>query len=295
MNDSTAIKVTGCNREDCPVNQGGICIEDVEHIEECENAIIVEAKPKEEFQTVRTGQGLSLEDVATMLQDRKIPTASVIGAGKSGKTTFLAMLFHRFLRTHEGFNNQFFMDSETFLGLNQKLHYADIKSKNYTVQMPRTSLDEEPVFHFKTKNKDGSEHECLWIDIPGEALEHRLSKGIAGWKEYRSLARSTHIVLFLDLEIVSDPSKRGAHVEQALDALAYSIQSKTWNDRKLMVVFSKADVYVDDLKEQVIAIKSRILARLNDDFKDIEFCELHSLGAEPESGASLAKVWSWVQ
>ncbi len=53
------------------------------------------------------------------------------------------------------------MDSASFLALNEKLHYADIKSNSLSVDMPRTSLEEEPVFHYKTKDKKGSIHECL--------------------------------------------------------------------------------------------------------------------------------------
>ena len=152
MNDSNPTDVKGCTREDCPVNRGGDCIQDFENIEDCDKAIIAETKPREEFHTVNQRPSLSLDGMVTMLLDRKIPTANIIGADKSGKTTFLAMLFHRFIRVHKGFNGHLFMDSETFLGLNEKLHYAVIKSNNTNMNMPRSSLQEEPVFHFKTKD-----------------------------------------------------------------------------------------------------------------------------------------------
>lgn len=131
--------------------------------------------PQEGYRTVSRGTGLSFEDLATMQQDRSIPTATLIGARTSGKTTFLAMLFYRFLRNHEGFNGHYFMDSESFLGLNEKLHNADIRSRLFSVQMPRSSLEEDPVFHFKTKDTKDKVHECIWIDIPGESMEQRLS------------------------------------------------------------------------------------------------------------------------
>lgn len=297
MNELNDIKVSGCKREDCPVNQGGSCIEDVEHAEDCSNAIIQEPKapkPREEYRTVDQGRGLSLENIATMQMDRYIPTASIVGAGTSGKTTFLAVLFYQFLRNYNGFDGHYFMDSDSFLALNEKLHYADIKSKSNSVQMPRSSLQEEPAFHFKTKDKKNQTHECIWVDIPGELMEQRLSKDTVGWQEYVGLARSTHVVLFLDLSVIADPKKRGPHIEQAIDALANSIQSKTWDGRDLMVVFSKADAYEKKLQKEIKSIKSRLLARLSDDFESVDFCELHSLGSETNSGKSIAKVWKWI-
>ena len=297
MNDLSITKVSGCSRPDCPVNEGGSCIEDIEFTEDCENAILIEPKatlPKEEYRIVTPGKGLSLEDVATFRQEQIVPTVSIIGASASGKTTFLAMLFHRFLRSHEGFDNYSFMDSETFLALNEKLHYAEIKSKTLSVQMPRTSLEEEPAFHFKTKNAESKICESLWIDIPGEVMEQRLSKGTEGWEDYRGLARSTHVILFLDLSVISEPTKRAVHIEQGLDALAFSVQAKTWNRRRLMVVFSKADAYAEQSKTQINKKKKKIETRLSDDFESLSFCELHSLGEEPNSGSSLAQVWNWI-
>ena len=274
MNNSNDITVTGCKREDCPVNQGGACIEDVEHAEDCNNAVIQKPeapKPREKYRTVNPGRGLSLEDIATIQLDRDIPTAAIIGTISSGKTTFLAMLFYRFLRNHNGFEGHYFMDSDSFLALNEKLHYADIKSKLISVQMPRTSLSEEPALHFKTKDDKRQIRECIWIDIAGELMEQRLSKVAAGWHEYRGLARSTHVLLFLDLRIIADPKKRGAHVEQSIDALANSSQSKTWNGRSLMIAFSKADVYEPKLKKEIQSIKSRLSVRLNGDFEVSSF------------------------
>ena len=253
MNEPNANKVTGCKRADCPVNEGGACIQDMEHAEECDQAIISQPKTQEELLVVSPGNTLSLEGMATILQDRQVPTASIIGATASGKTTFLAMLFYRFLKSYKGFNNHLFMDSDTFLGLNQKLHYAVIKSGKHATKanMPRTSLTEEPVFHFKTKDKDNVEHECLWVDIPGEDMEQLLSKGVDGWGEYRGLTRTSHVLLFLDLEVVSDPAGRGPHVQNTLDALSWSIQSNTWKNCKLMVAFSKADLFSDRSKDQI--------------------------------------------
>ena len=297
MNDLSTAKVSGCIRSECPVNEGGNCIEDFEYAEDCENALLVEPKAKlhhEEHNSVNPGKGLSLEDVATFLQEQIAPTVSIIGASASGKTTFLAMLFHRFLRSHEGFNNYSFMDSETFLALNQKLHYAEIKSKQLLVQMPRSSLQEEPAFHFKTKNAEDKAGDSLWIDIPGEAMEQWLSNGTEEWKDYQGLARSTHVILFLDLRVISKPTKRAVHIEQGLDALAFSVQAKTWNGRRLMVVFSKADAYAEKLKPRIDKTIKKIKRRFSGDFESLSFCELHSLGKEPNSGSSLAQVWNWV-
>jgi len=297
MEDVGDIKVIGCKRDDCPISSGGVCIQDFEHAEDCDQAITQTSKaikPKEEFRRVSPGTGLSLENLATMLLDRDIPTAAVIGAGASGKTTFLAMLFHRFLRHSDGFSGYRFMDSQSFLALNEKLHYADMRSRSTSVQMPRTSLEEEPVFHFKTKDKSDQSYECLWIDIPGEAMKQGLSKVTSAWHDYRGLARSTHVMLFLDLEIVADRSKRGPHVEQAIDTLVNSIQTNTWNGKNLLVVFSKSDAFAKKISNEIESIKSRFLTRLGDDFKAIEFCELHSLGAEKNAEKSIAQVWQWL-
>jgi hypothetical protein len=185
------------------------------------------------------------------------------------------------------------MDSESFLALNQKLHYADIKSKQQTVKMPRTSLEEEPAFHFKTRDTTNKIHECLWIDIPGEAMEQSLSRGTSGWKDYRSLARSTHVLLFLDLGTISVSSNRGPHIEQALDALAYSIQVKIFNGCKLLVAFSKSDAYSKGNQDIIANAKSKIAGRLVDDFGSVEFCELHSLGSEANLQQSMSTIWDW--
>ena len=294
MSDIRGSKITGCNLEECKISEGGGCLQDYEDAAECDQAIVVVDAVRKEFDTVNTGFGLSLADVATIQQDRKVPTGSLIGTIGSGKTTFLAMLFHRFFRNHKGFDGHIFMDSETFLGLNRKLHYADIKSKKRTVQMPRTSLEEEAAFHFATKDKSGVVHESIWIDIPGEAFDQRFSKGVTGWHEYRGLARSSHVALFLDLEMITDAKKRGSHVEQSLDALAYSIQSKTWSRAKLIIVFSKADEYANEAEPQIEKLKKTIRARFNDDFKSIQFCELHSLGKECAVKKTLGEMWRWI-
>lgn len=297
MNEVPEHRIAGCTREDCPISQDGICVEDHEHPEECPNVILGEPKPvasRDEYRKVDLSGALSLEAVATMLQDRRIPTASLIGAGTCGKTTFLAVLFYQFLKSHLGFVGHKFMDSDSFLALNEKLHYADIKSNSPSVNMPRTSLEEEIAFHFKTKNKKDEIHECIFVDIPGEFMEQRLSKGTAGWSQFRGLARSTHVVLFLDLDVIANRRKRGAHVEQAVDALVHSIQSNTWRGRNLMIVFSKADAHRNKLDEEISSIQERLSTRLADDFRTIEFCELHSLGGISQSAKSIGTVWNWL-
>ena len=297
MNDSSTTNVSGCRRADCSVNEGGNCIEDIEFPEDCENAILVEPKATvspEEYRNVTSGKGFSIEDVATFLQEQSVPTVSIIGAGASGKTTFLAMLFYRFLRSYEGFNNYSFMDSKTFLALNEKLHDAEIKSQQLSVQMPRTSLQEDTAFHFKTKNSEGKIYESLWIDIPGEVMEQWLSKGTKEWKDYRGLARSTHVILFLDLRVISEPTKRAVHIEQSLDTLAFSVQARTWSECRLMVVFSKADAYAAESATQIKKVMKKIKTRFIGDFKSLSFCELHSLGEELDANSSLTQVWDWV-
>ena len=297
MNELAEHKIVGCNREDCSIAQGGVCIEDHEHPGECPNVILDEPsapEPRDEYRRVDLGRALSLEAVASMLQDREIPTASLIGASTCGKTTFLAVLFYQFLKSHSGFNGHSFMDSDSFLALNEKLHYADIKSKSSSVNMPRTSLEEETAFHFKTREKSGEIRECIFIDIPGELMEQRLSKGTAGWSQFRGLARSTHVVLFLDLDVIAEPTNRGAHIEQALDALAHSIQTNTWRGRNLMVVFSKADSHDDGLDDEISWVQGRLRTRLSDDFSAIDFCELYSLGGITQSAKSIGAVWNWI-
>ncbi len=290
-------KIVGCNRPDCRVAEGQGCLDDVEFVEEC-GSIIFASSPvpiaKEEYRSVDPGNGLSLDDIATIHQDRRIPTVSIIGSGESGKTTFLGVLFHRFMRTAEGFNGHLFMDSLSFLALNKKYHYADVKAQSETVQMPRTSFDEEPGYHFQTKNSEGEVCESVWIDLPGEVMLHSLSKGKGGWQDYRSLARSTHVILFLDLAIISDPMKRAAYIAQGLDVLSYSVQSNTWKNKDLLVAFTKADSYLDGLSQPIDKIKEKFDRVMKTDFSSISFVELHSLGAEADREKSFSQVWDWV-
>lgn len=297
MDNFNVSKVTICRRENCPVNKGGPCLDDIEYVEDCQFAITTESIKKEEFLTIPQGIGLSLVQADALLKKRKINTVSMIGAIGSGKTTFLAVLFHRFFRDYNGFNNHYFMDTETILGLNRKLHFAVLKSGNSSVQMPRTSSHEEPVFHFKTKDHNGKINENFWFDIPGDSMEP-LSKGIAGWERFSALKNSTHVMLFLDLSVISNPQERGPHVQQALDVLANSIQAKIWNGRKLLVVFSKSDKYLDNSRENIKKIKINIEDRFLSDFEKIEYCELHSLAKKINDDDavrnSLIEVWDWV-
>lgn len=300
MTENLDTLVRGCSREDCPVNQGGACIEDYERPEECPNAKIQEsvpAKPREATRSINLGAGLTLGDVSRISLDRDINTVSIVGAGHSGKTTFVAMLFYQFLKSHSGFKGYRFMDSESFLALNQKWHFADIRSQSKpddpAVSMPRSSLDEDPVFHFKTMATDGATRETLWIDIPGEAMEEMLSKKLSAWNQFKPLGRSTHILTFLDLQVMSDPRKRGPHIQQAFDTIANSIATSTWNNKRLMFAFSKADKFESKLKKEIKDLQDRALARFKDDFSTVEFCELHSLGSKAKSKETIGTIWDW--
>lgn len=297
MEGNQSNPLAGCSREDCPVNTGGSCIEDVEFPEDCPNAIVkLEAQSKEtseEYSSLKNFSAMSLSEVATFLQEKSAATISLIGPSSSGKTTFLAVLFHRFCAHYDGFDGHRFKDSETFLALNEKLFYAGIKPKNPDAKMPRSSLDENPVFHFETISMDGTQHSSLWIDIPGEALEHGLSKSNNAWDDFRGLARSTHIMLFIDLEVLSDPRRRGVHIELGMDALSLSVKTNTWKSRALMIVFSKSDKFSQGNAEQIESAKAKIRRRFQNDFRSIDFCELHSLGIEIDRAKSVSALWRW--
>ncbi len=90
----------------------------------------------------KTGTSLSLEGVASILQDRECPAVALLGMPKSGKTTFVAMLYHQFLSHYKGFSGHRFMGSETFLSLNEKPH-DDKRSDQIEADIPRSSLEEE--------------------------------------------------------------------------------------------------------------------------------------------------------
>ena len=102
-------------------------------------------------------------------------------------------------------------------------------------------------------------------------MEQRLSRSASAWGEFPSLVRSTHVLLFLDLKTISSPTKRGVHVEQALDALANSIQFKILGKLKLMVAFSKVDAHASKTRDQIAAISVRITIRFRDNFDKIEY------------------------
>lgn len=294
MSEATEPVRVRCKRAECPVNKGGACMEDFENPEECSEAILPDSPEQESYRDVDRGDALSLESVATLHQEELLPTAALIGAPKSGKTTFLAMLFREFLASSKGFRGHRFMDSRTFLALNKRLHYADKRAKRQEVAMPRSSLEEEPAFHFKTKDETASVRECLWIDVPGDTLVHNLSKGVAGWEAFPGLARASHVVSFLDLEKIASPTLRGPHVEQCFDALAFSIRSETWRGRRLMVVFSKADQYLDEATDHLASLEARVKTRFEEDFEAIDSCRLYSLGKATDAKRSLGELWDWV-
>lgn len=295
MSDATELPIVGCKREGCPVAEGGRCALDHENPGDCDQVIRADDASAESYRTLDRGVGLTFEEIATMQQEHGgAPTAGLIGARGSGKTTFLAMLYHKFLSRHSGFRGHRFMDSASFLALNQRLHYADKKAQRQQVKMPRTSLEEEPGFHLQTKNAEGDVRHSYWIDIPGEDLEQFLSKGTAAWDRSRGLARATHVLAFIDLQVLSSETDRGPHVEQLLDALTRSIQTETWDNRHLMVVFSKADEYLQQSGDSVSSTASKIRRRFSDDFESIATCDLHSLGEVAESERSIGTIWDWV-
>ena len=292
------LTIKGCSREGCQVLETGICLVDVEFPKDCNNILNNDSSYKnktEEYRAVEVGNVLSFETIATILSDRKMPVVSIAGKAYSGKTTFIAVLFQRFMRQYRGFGGYQFVDSESFVALNQKYHYATAGSKTKAVGMPRSSTHEDDYgYHFKTMGPDENFHESIWLDLPGELFDQRLSVNVEHWSMIPTLKRTTHTILFVDLEELNKPKKRDLYVNRCIDALSHSVQSNVWKGRKLLVVFSKADWYSEPARDFIDKTKKTITRRVGKDFSSIDYCELHSLGEEKNIQHSLLEVWRWV-
>lgn len=176
---------------------------------------------------------------------RASPTAVVVlaGAGESGKSTFLSVIYNLFLQgCFEG--ELEFAGSDTLLGFEEICHESRTTSGRSTSRTGRTQINwEMRCLHLKVKKPGESILGFLFSDISGEVFEHAKNSR-EECQRLDILKRADHIVLFVDGERlkIADAAHLAAHGPQ--DLLAMILDSNmTGSKVHIDVIFNKCDLW----------------------------------------------------
>lgn len=223
---------------------------------------------------------------------RKSLTRVILLAGEpdSGKTTLLASLNDAFQKGP--FAGYAFASSLTLPGLERICHKARIQSGRTHPETERTKPTEDVRFlHLGVRDR---ENQCptrhlLLADISGERLE-LVKNSTDEAAQLDIVQRADHIVLLMDGEKLSDPSRRHQAKSGALLLL------RSWLDAGMLgtqsfvdVVFSKWDIVeehsgAEQIKTFVARIRNEIEDRFGAKLARLRFFEI---AARPEPRSAL--------
>lgn len=191
------------------------------------------------FTMLPLGSALTSTEASEITANRRTSLIMIAGAPKSGKTTLLASLLHRFQRGQ--FAGLLFAGSCTLPDLDRRCHLARTSSQREKADTDRTRPGEKRnLLHLKIRAEDLScdTSDMLFTDLSGE--DYTAARNSPDYcKEMKLIPVSDHFVLLLDGEALLSPEKRQAAKYEALALLRCCVESGQ------LGTFSLVDVLVN--------------------------------------------------
>lgn len=232
-----------CTQDDCPFNETGACLEQVEPIESCPHLVehyvtdededpesIDEStetptslpakqvrKPPQVFRVpVYSGEALIGEQADALASEVETTVVIVAGDVDSGKTTLIGRSYSSFLEGPVG--TWRFAGSRTLLGYERRVHNHRLSSNQNAAVTDHTPLGVDEYYHLDVQSTDGELRRLLLHDISGEAYQ-QATNSTSGAEALDMLRRADVIVILLDGDRLLKKAKRSAAVSRLQDLL----------------------------------------------------------------------------
>lgn len=247
------IEEKSCSRADCYPEDTGCQCGETDHTK-CKYYNQKEAK-SDALETGRgylerfpwTGNTLGLHDLNYISSHSDITIIGVVGAAKTGKTTFLALLYC-LLRHGNKIGNFSFVGSYTLTGWEDIASNLSWKPDDPKIQFPphtTSNAGRVPgLLHLALKGPDGLVHNVIFTDAPGEWFKDwSVNKKDIKAEGANWIYKNTNsFLIFADCEKLSG-TERGRAKNDIIQLLLRI--KENINNRPLCLIWSKSDIDVD--------------------------------------------------
>ena len=195
------------------------------------------------FVELALGKALTSDEACDLTVKQRTQLVMIAGAPKTGKTTLLAGLLHRFQRGP--FAGLLFAGSLTLPDLDRRCHLARTNSLRETADTDRTRPGESrSLVHIRFREEDLSRvaEDVLFTDLSGE--DYKAARNSPDeCKAMALIPRSDHFVVLLDAEVLLSENRRQAAKHDALTLLRCCVESgQLGKDSLVDVLVNKWDV-----------------------------------------------------
>lgn len=262
------IEENNCSRTDCyPEDTGCQCGET--DYTKCKYYNLKKANldtPEKESENLErfpwTGSTLGLHDLNYISSHSNLIIIGVVGTAKTGKTTFLALLYC-LLRHGNKIGGFSFAGSYTLVGWEDIASNLSWKSGDPKIQFPphtTSNAGRVPgLLHLALKGTDGLIHNVIFTDAPGEWFKDWSinKKDIKAEGANWIYKNASSFLLFADCDKLSG-IERG-RTRNDINQLFLRLKENI-NNRPLCLIWSKSDIEIDN------GIKSGISKHLSSNF-----------------------------
>lgn len=227
-----------------------------------------------------SGEALNSKETYEITAREKTKLVILAGVAGSGKTTIETSLYQMFQRkTVGGF---YFAGSNTIQGYEQRAFFTRIKSRGITPTTQRTSLEIGRSFlHLRLWKRETDEFcNLLFADLSGEAFETHIGRVNEVKQDFPFMDRADYFVGVLDGELINNKRKRNSAVAAMIELVRTFYDAElVGRECVLQIVFSKCDVFGDDIETILQKVERRICKQFKNMFFNIQF---YRVAAMPE-------------
>ena len=306
-----------CSQPGCRIAETGVCLEG--HKQNCPHLIAADSpvlaledksavasraiSSAAEPRLFHTGEKLTLQEAARLMNERPARIVLCAGASKSGKTTFLARLCELFRNGF--FKSHGFVGSLTLCAFEQATWFATMDSGGTQPDTKRTFRTENDKFlhlHVRSQEDPSDEIDLLISDLAGETYPVAVASG-EFCTNLRSIFRADYLLVFLDCAKIVDRNSRHAEVDNARTFLqrVATVRHQT-RMPSVCVVFSRSD-YLENTTDSAdhvgycAQVEKDLNSRFSAVFGHLEFVRV---AARPKDGGkpsneeimSLFRTWA---
>lgn len=255
------IQAKNCSRADCYPEDTGCQCGETDHTK-CRYYNLKESKSnpleKESGNLERfpwTGSTLGLHDLNYISSHSNLIIIGVVGTAKTGKTTFLALLYC-LLRHGNKIGDYSFAGSYTLIGWEDIASNLSWKPDDPKIQFPphtTSNAGRVPgLLHLALKGTDGRLHNIIFTDAPGEWFKDwsinkkDIKAEGANWIYKNACA----FLMFADCDKLSGAERGKARND--INQLSLRLKENI-NNRPLCLIWSKSDIEIDAGIKSVIS------------------------------------------
>ncbi len=236
-----------CSREDCPVNDGGVCAAGHEDPIDCDDYELTELDETEPEPAGATqwalpdGEALPAADLENATAEHPVSAVAPLGIVGAGKTTLICLMFDQVrTRREPGWK---FTRSRTALGFARRNHDASFNSGRTVPTTGRTAYSASGLsLHLgMRRSADDSLAPVVFIDLSGEHVQQFVS-GTDVQQINDAVRRAHHVPVVIDGADIANSKTRHRAIMQGRSLLA-RLKSLTLRDGAVVsIVITKADL-----------------------------------------------------